>query len=138
MDSRPDRRGKLRLRPPFLKVASMIATSTAQRALLDQCCVTCHGDKTKKANLTLENPDLNTVGDHPELWEKVVRKHREGLMSPPAVRLPPLAECERLRNWLETEIHRKAATRPNPGSVILHLERLVEWLGRVRGTNQDN
>src|SRR6266704_4587987 len=34
---------------------------TAQRALLDQYCVTCHNDKTKRANLTLEKLDLATV-----------------------------------------------------------------------------
>jgi len=39
-------------------------------------CVNCHNDATKKANLTLEHLDLATAGDHPELWEKVVRKRR--------------------------------------------------------------
>src|SRR6266566_7533085 len=36
--------------------------ATAQRALLDQYCVTCHNDKTKRANLTLEKLDLATAG----------------------------------------------------------------------------
>src|SRR5688572_25372824 len=57
-----------------------------QRALLDQYCVTCHNDRTKTANLSLEQVDLATVGDHPELWEKVVRKLRAGVMPPPDVK----------------------------------------------------
>src|SRR5678815_5894297 len=85
------------------KVAVTGSSSAVQRALLDQYCVTCHNDKTKKANLTLENLDLNNAGDHPELWEKVVRKLRAGLMPPPGVKRPPLVEYEGLRNWLETE-----------------------------------
>ena len=56
------------------------ASVTAQRAVLDQYCVTCHSDRTKRANLTLEKLDLTTVGDHPELWEKVIRKLRAGVM----------------------------------------------------------
>src|SRR5213593_1843213 len=75
-----------------------------QRALLDQYCVTCHNDRAKTANLSLAELDLATVGDHPELWEKVVRKLRAGVMPPPDVKRPPLQEYEALRDWLEAEI----------------------------------
>src|SRR5580698_1562940 len=73
-----------------------VASATKQRALLDQYCVTCHNDRMKTANLTLAQLDLATVGDHPELWEKVVRKLRAGVMPPPDVKRPPLAEYEAL------------------------------------------
>src|SRR6266576_5272840 len=96
------------------------APATSQRALFDQYCVTCHNDKLKTANLSLQKLDLATVGDQPEVWEKVVRKLRAGLMPPPGMRRPPLAEYEGLRDWLETEIDHKAASHSNPGSVILH------------------
>ena len=56
------------------------ATAVAERALLDQYCVTCHDDELKAANLSLEKIDLTTVGDPPELWETVVRKLRAGFM----------------------------------------------------------
>jgi hypothetical protein len=57
-----------------------VASAAAERALLDQYCVTCHNDKAKRANLTLEKLDLTTVGDNPQLWEKVVRKLRPGVV----------------------------------------------------------
>src|SRR5882672_7499623 len=107
--------------------ASSTASAAAQRALLDQYCVTCHNDKTKRANLTLEKLDLSTAGDHAELWEKVVRKLRAGVMPPPGVRRPPLKEYEGVRDWLEAEIDRKAAGRTNPGSVILHRLNRTEY-----------
>ncbi|HLQ76928.1 MAG TPA: DUF1592 domain-containing protein [Terriglobia bacterium] len=113
-------------------VAAPVSTAAVERALLDQYCVTCHNDKTKKANLTLEGIDLATAGDHPELWEKVVRKLRAGLMPPPGIKRPPLAEYEGLRNWLEAEIDRKAASRPNPGSIILHRLNRTEYANAVR------
>src|SRR5215467_7572130 len=91
---------------------------TAQRALLDRYCVTCHNDRAKTANLSLQKLDLATVGEHPELWEKVVRKLRAGVMPPPGMRRPPLAQYEGMRDWLEREVDRKAATRGvNPGYV---------------------
>src|SRR6267154_918315 len=69
------------------------------RALLDQYCVTCHSDRLKTAQLSLEKLDLATVGEHAELWEKVVRKLRAGVMPPPDVRRPSLAEYEGLRDY---------------------------------------
>lgn len=104
----------------------------SQRALLDQYCVSCHNDRTKTANLSLQHLDLATVGDHPELWEKVVRKLRAGVMPPPDVRRPALAEYEALRDWLEAEIDRKAATRTNPGAVGLHRLNRTEYANAIR------
>jgi hypothetical protein len=104
-----------------------------QRALLDQYCVTCHNDKVKRANLTLEKLDLTTVGDHGELWEKVIRKLRAGVMPPPGIRRPSVTEYEGLRDWLETEIDRKAMARGlNPGSVVLHRLNRAEYANVIR------
>src|SRR5213596_1755495 len=107
--------------------------ATAQRALLDQYCVTCHNDKTKRANLTLEKLDLTTAGDHPELWEKVIRILRAVVMTPAGMRRPPLNEYEGLRDWLENEIDRKAAARGmNPGYVVLHRLNRTEYANVIR------
>ena len=91
-------------------------SAQTQRAVLDQYCVTCHNDRIKRANLTLEKLDLTTAGNHPELWEKVIRKLRAGVMPPPGMKRPSLKEYEALRDWLEIEIDRKAAAHGvNPG-----------------------
>ena len=74
---------------------------------------------------------MATAGDHPELWEKVVRKLRAGVMPPPGMRRPPLAEYEGLRDWLEAEIDRKAGNA-NPGSVVLHRLNRTEYANAVR------
>src|SRR6266851_988730 len=113
--------------PPGAAVAS-----AKPRALLDQYCVTCHNDRTRTANLSLTQLDLAAVGDHPELWEKVVRKLRAGVMPPPDVKRPPLEEYEALRDWLEAEIDRKAAARVNPGAVVLHRLNRTEYANVVR------
>jgi hypothetical protein len=120
--------------PSTVKQASVpdAASVAKQRALLDQYCVTCHNDRAKTANLSLAQLDVATAGDHPELWEKVVRKLRAGVMPPPDVKRPPLAEYEALRDFLEAEIDRKAATHVNPGSVVLHRLNRTEYANVVR------
>jgi cytochrome c5 len=109
------------------------AVTASERALLDQYCVTCHNDKLKRANLSLEKLDLTTVGDNAELWEKVIRKLRAGVMPPPGMRRPPLKEYEGLRDWLETQIDRKAAARGlTAGSVVLHRLNRTEYANVIR------
>src|SRR5262245_38369109 len=99
--------------------ASPAVSAAAQRALLDQYCVTCHSDKLKRANLSLEKLDLTTAGDHAELWEKVIRKLRAGVMPPPGIRRPPTAEYEGLRDWLEAAMERKGGGDRRHGAVVL-------------------
>src|SRR3954447_8786163 len=63
-----------------------------QRTLLDRYCVTCHNDRLKTANLSLQALDLTKVSERAELWEKVIRKLRAGVMPPPDILRPPLPE----------------------------------------------
>jgi hypothetical protein len=111
---------------------AQVTGAAAQRGLLDQYCVTCHNDKTKIATLSFQKLDLTTVGDRPEVWERAVRKLRAGLMPRLGMPRPPLAEYEGLRNWLETEINRKAAGRSNPGTLVLHRLNRTEYGNSVR------
>ena len=108
------------------------ATMDAQRALLDKYCVSCHNDRLKTANLSLQGTDLAGVGERPEFWEKVVRKLRAGVMPPPDTPRPPLADYEGLRDWLEGEIDRHASTRSNPGSIVLHRLNRTEYANAIR------
>jgi hypothetical protein len=102
------------------------------RALLDRYCVTCHSDRLKTANLSLQGLDLTKVADHADVWEKVIRKLRAGVMPPPDVPRPSLPEYERLRDFLENEIDRVAATKTNPGSIVLHRLNRTEYANAIR------
>ena len=112
--------------------AQKLAKAAAERALVDRYCVTCHNDKTKTDNFSLQRVDINAVGDHPEVWERVIRKLRAGMMPPPGMPRPPLAEYEGLRDWLEAQIDQKASAHPNPGSVVLHRLNRTEYTNAIR------
>jgi hypothetical protein len=108
------------------------AGSQAQRAVLDRYCVSCHNDRVKTANLSLQGLDLAQVAAHADVWEKVIRKLRAGVMPPPEMPRPPLAEYEGLRDWLEAEIDRVAIAAPTPGSVVLHRLNRTEYANAIR------
>ena len=107
-------------------------TAATRRALLDRYCVTCHNDRTKAANLSLQNLDLARVAEHADLWEKVIRKLGAGVMPPPDTPRPPLADYEDLRHWLEREIDRDGAASRRPGAVVLHRLNRTEYANAIR------
>src|SRR6266853_496360 len=79
---------------------------TAQRAVIDQYCVTCHNQKLKTAGVMLDQADLAHVGDNAEMWEKVVRRLRAGLMPPQGMPRPGAVANETLTVALENELDR--------------------------------
>ena len=128
----PGNSSSAQLQTASAKQVTVLGNPTAQKALLDQYCVVCHSDKGKAGNLSLQSVDIHAVGDHPEIWEQVIRKLRAGMMPPPGMPRPPLAKYEQLRDWLEAEIDRKAAAHPNPGSVVLHRLNRTEYANAIR------
>jgi hypothetical protein len=99
-------------------------------ALIDRYCVDCHDDASRTANLSLENVDLTAIGHDPEVWEKVVRKLRAGMMPPPEIERPAEPAYAALRDWLEAEIDRTAPL--NPGTKVLHRLNRTEYANAIR------
>jgi hypothetical protein len=106
------------------------------RALLDRYCVSCHNDRVKTANLSLQGLDLTKVGERADLWEKVIRKLRAGVMPPPDLPRPALAEYEGLRDFLEGEVDRAAAAKTSPGSIVLHRLNRTEYANAIRSADR--
>src|SRR6476620_3017763 len=53
-----------------------------ERGVINQYCVGCHNAKLKTAGLALDTISAEGVDQHPEIWEKVVRK-LDGRYMPP-------------------------------------------------------
>jgi hypothetical protein len=102
----------------------------AHATVLEQYCVYCHNEQNRTANLSLENLDLALVSQDAELWEKVIRKLRAGMMPPPGMPRPFLADYNGLRDFLENEIDSKAEL--NPGTKILHRLNRTEYANAIR------
>ncbi|MSV30580.1 MAG: DUF1592 domain-containing protein [Bryobacterales bacterium] len=105
----------------------------ATAAVFEQYCVTCHNPGLKTAGLVLDPSELTRVSTNPELWEKVVRKLRSGAMPPASAPRPNKAIYDSVSAFLETELDRAAAAKPNPGTLpLLHRLSRTEYQNSVR------
>src|SRR5689334_10824623 len=105
----------------------------APAAVFEQYCVTCHNPRLKTAGLVLDTAELSHVGTNPEVWEKVVRKLRSGAMPPSTAPRPNKATYDSVSTFLETELDRAAAAKPNPGTLpLLHRLSRTEYQNAVR------
>jgi len=114
-------------------IAATGQSTAGQKAVLDRYCVTCHNDRLKTADLSLENIDLGHVPAGAPTWEKVVRKLRTGAMPPAGRPRPDKDAYSSMVNWLEGELDRDASAHPNPGRTeSLHRLNRAEFQNAVR------
>ena len=114
-------------------VAGRTATSSPARTFVDQYCVTCHNQRLRTANLSLDTADTEQVERSADVWEKVVVKLRSRSMPPPGNRRPDNATYDSTADWLERTLDRAAASHPNPGRPAdLHRLNRTEYANAVR------
>ena len=133
----------------ILLAAETDTVSTSNRALLDQYCVSCHNQavvnsavmpneglqttQLRNLGLTLDTEDVSNLAANPEVWEKVIKKLRVGVMPPPAYPRPDVETYDGFRFWLENELDRVAAANVNPGRTqAFHRLNQAEYRNSVR------
>ena len=113
-----------------------VPAATSHKALLDRYCLTCHTQRLKERGtvpIALDALDLTQVGANAATWEKVVLKMRAGLMPPAGAPRPDKAAHDGFATWLESELDRNAAARPNPGRTEpFHRLNRAEYRNAVR------
>jgi len=102
------------------------------KATIDQYCVTCHSARLKSGDLVLESADVAHLANNVEVWEKVVRKLRAGVMPPQGARRPDDATMHALIASLESSLDQAAEARPNPGRPLLHRLNRAEYKNAIR------
>jgi uncharacterized protein DUF1592/uncharacterized protein DUF1588/uncharacterized protein DUF1587/uncharacterized protein DUF1585/uncharacterized protein DUF1595 len=88
---------------------------TADGALVQDYCVTCHNDKGRAGGLTLADFDATRPDRRADVAEKMIRKLRAGMMPPPGMRRPDAASMAAFVDGLESRIDEMASANPNPG-----------------------
>ena len=109
-----------------------ITTAPTPQALVSQYCVTCHSQRLQTGGLALDPAAVATPTTNLEVWEKVVRKLRAGLMPPPGAPRPAPGALAAFTEWLEGELDRAAARLPNPGRPMLHRLNRSEYANAIR------
>ena len=112
--------------------APSAAAPLEPRAVLDRYCVTCHNSRLRTAGLTLDVLDPGDVSRNPQVWEKVIRKVKVGVMPPQGMPQPDEATRALLVGALERSLDRVAAANPFPGQPSIHRLNRAEYANAVR------
>ncbi len=78
--------------------------SESQWSTIGLYCFGCHNEEVRAGNLFLDQLSAESVPEHPEIFEKVVRKLRGRQMPPPGMDQPSQQEVDALIAWLESTL----------------------------------
>jgi hypothetical protein len=106
-----------------LRLAAVGPTAPAARAvvsgapadLVQEFCLDCHDEASKKSGLSLEAMLRTDLATHRNAWETVVRRLRTRQMPPIGEPRPAEDEYEAVVASLETRLDRLAEQQPDPG-----------------------
>ncbi len=115
-----------------VRTAGQAPAQSDARTVVQRYCFTCHSSRVKAGGLILDQLDVDRPAQHPETFEKVVRKLRTGMMPPSGAPRPDRATLDRLASTVETALDRAAALAPNPGAPALHRLNRAEYANAVR------
>jgi len=115
-----------------VRTAGQTPGASESQAVVQRYCVTCHNARVKAGGLLLDQLDVERPADHPEIFEKVVRTLRTGMMPPSGARRPERAILDGLASHVEAALDRAAALAPNPGAPVLHRLNRAEYANAVR------
>lgn len=87
---------------------------------LDDRCGKCHNSIDWAGGVAFDVMSLEDIHADAEIWEETVRKLRGRLMPPPGEPQFDQETLDTLVAWMEGELDRSAARRPDPGYVGLH------------------
>ena len=97
-------------------------------------CYGCHNaTKRHEGNLALDQ--FATTGEafkNRELWWKVLKNLRSGVMPPAGERRPTAAELETIADWIKFEAFGIDAKNPDPGRVTARRLNRVEYRNSIR------
>src|SRR5262245_59782210 len=112
--------------------AASASPVSPHKALLTRYCVSCHNGRLKSGGLALDAIDVDRVIDHPEVWERVVRKLRARAMPPaaPGRARPDEAGYDSFAAYLENALDHAPADPGRPDT--FHRLNRTEYQNAVR------
>jgi mono/diheme cytochrome c family protein len=87
----------------------------AAQAVVAKTCTSCHNDRNRSGNLSLESFQVAAAGQHADITEKMIRKLRAGQMPPAGSRRPDDALLDGLADQLEAQADARSIAQPAPG-----------------------
>src|SRR6516165_8285270 len=95
----------------FAQTATQVARPPAsQWSTIETYCFGCHNEFVRAGNLFLNQLNAGSVREHPEIFEKAVRKLNGRQMPPPGAPQPSQKEVDALINWLVSTLDETGKT----------------------------
>jgi Protein of unknown function (DUF1592)/Protein of unknown function (DUF1588)/Protein of unknown function (DUF1587)/Protein of unknown function (DUF1585)/Protein of unknown function (DUF1595)/Planctomycete cytochrome C len=121
--------------PPQSPASTPVVASSSDvsdpNTTIKRYCTGCHNERLKTAGLALDGLDPAKVPEHADVWEKVVRKVRVGMMPPSGASRPDDRTRRDLVTSLETMLDRASIAKPNPGRPPVHRLNRAEYANAI-------
>jgi hypothetical protein len=104
------------------------------KPLIAKYCSDCHEDGANKGNVAFDNfkSDQELIDKH-ELWARVLKNVRMGLMPPEKKKQRPSPEdVDKLAHWIKYQSFHLDPANPDPGRVTIHRLNREEYRNTVR------
>jgi mono/diheme cytochrome c family protein len=113
--------------------AATASFRTQIHPILQQYCFDCHGDGAHKGNVAFDawTSDQAVLGDR-DLWFRVLKNLRAGLMPPPKKARPSAEQQGLIDSWIKTAVFESDPRDPDPGRVTLRRLNRVEYRNTIR------
>ncbi len=102
------------------------------KPILSEYCYDCHGDGADKGGITLDAFQNSDELLNSELWLKVLKNVRAGIMPPPKKAQPAQEEKAELERWIKTAVFKSDPLDPDPGRVVVRRLNRVEYRNTIR------
>ena len=114
------------------QTAPAAAPAVDAQALVSRYCTTCHDTRLKTGGLALDRMNLADIPADAEVWEKVIRKVRAGMMPPAGMPRPAAADLRAFATTLEASLDAAAAARPGAARALIHRLNRAEYANAIR------
>jgi len=101
--------------------------------ILDLYCCTCHNSTLKKGGLVLNELEADAaLLENRQLWWKVLKMTRAGLMPPKGKPRPSAQQLETIAQWTKSSVFQIGPKDPDPGRVTIRRLNRVEYNNTIR------
>jgi hypothetical protein len=103
------------------------------RPILEEYCFDCHADGVNKGKVAFDEFESDAdLRSNRDLWLRVLKNLRAGLMPPQNKTQPSLAEKELIAQWIKRVAFDIDPRNPDPGRVTLRRLNRVEYHNTIR------
>jgi hypothetical protein len=100
--------------------------------ILQEYCFDCHGDGSKKGEIAFDELTTDESLLIHDLWLKVLKNTRSGLMPPNKKPRPTPEEQQKLEHWIKRAAFGLDPQNPDPGRVTVRRLNRVEYRNSIR------